>query len=77
MWKIIKKIKMQKARKKIVHRMLILVGLSNLLLLFVFVQNVMVQYDPLKVSIYAAIVASWNLLSVVSIAVIQRIGRHQ
>jgi len=77
MWKIIKKIKMKKARKKIVHRMLILVGLSNLLLLFVFVQNIMVQYDPLKVSIYAAIFSSWNLLSIVSIAVIQRIDRHQ
>ena len=77
MWKIIKKNKLRKIRKKIVHRMLILVGLSNLLLLFVFVQNIMVQYDPLKVSIYTAIFASWNLLSIVSIAVIQRIDRHQ
>lgn len=67
--------KMWKTRKKIVHRMLLLVGLSNLLLLFVFFLNGMFQYDPLNVSIYTAIVASWNLLSIVSITVIQRVGR--
>jgi hypothetical protein len=65
------------ARKKTVHRMLFLIGLSDLFLLFVFFLNGMFQYNPLKVSIYTTIVASWNFLSIVSIAVIQRIGRQQ
>jgi hypothetical protein len=68
---------MWKARKKLVHRMLILVGLSNLFLFFGFFLNGMFQYDPFKVSIYTTIFVSWNLLSIVSIVVIGRIGREK
>ena len=68
--------KMWIARKKTVHRMLLLIGLSDLFLLSVFFLNGMFQYNPVKVSIYTAIVASWNFLSIVSITVIQRISRQ-
>jgi len=68
---------MWKIREKFVHRMLLLVGLSNLFLFFGFFLNGFFQYDPMRVSIYTAIFVSWNFLSIVSIVVIGRIGREK
>jgi len=68
---------MWKIREKIVHRMLLLIGLSNLFLFFGFFLNGFFQYDPMRISIYTAIFASWNVLSIVSIVVIRRIGREK
>jgi hypothetical protein len=68
---------MWKMRKKIVHYMLLLVGLSNLFLFFGFFLNGFSPYDPMTVSIYTAIFVSWNFLSIVSIVVIGRIGREK
>lgn len=68
---------MWKTRKKIVHRILFLIALSDLLLFFGFFLNGCFQYDPVRVSIYTAISVSWNILSIVSIVVIGRIGQEK
>ena len=68
---------MWKTRKKIIHYMLLLVGLSNLVLFFGFFLNGFSLYDSMTVSIYTAIFVSWNFLSVVSIVVIGQIGREK
>lgn len=66
---------MWKIRKKFFHRILLFVGLSNLFLFFGFFLNGFFQYDLMRISIYTAIFVSWNLLSIVSIVIIGKVGR--